>query len=465
MIIERLIGWMETAPVEMREKAVIALVRAFQAPTLSQEDRESAEAAMTCILDDEDQKVRIALANALSETPNSPRHLILALANDEPSVSLPVLASSPVLLDGELIKIIVSGSNEQQMAIACRPVLSHSVCAALAKDGCESACLALVTNPAAHLDHNDFFILAERHGSQSELRKCLLARPDIGMAARVLLIELYALTLVDIDNDETDQKIVEKRKAEVIEICDKATITFAAQISDVEIRDVVYALIERKKLTTAFLLRSICMGNLSLFAQSLSVLSGQTLARVERVLKDDRANAMRAIYTKAGLPVSALSVFHSAIRSWRNHLSGDCDIDHLKLPYLVTKEVLAGYEGKRDLVVDELLLLLRKICTEAARECARNKVEQMSLSANTIPQIAAPEEPVVPELSSEDLMEFAVQFADELADIALEDEEQLKEAAQNLQPANTTIKRPEFDESLELPIVKKSSQFEFGQAA
>ncbi len=38
------------------------------------------------------------------------------------------------------------------------------------------------------------------------------------------------------------------------------------------------------------------------------------------------------------------------------------------LPYLVTREVVSTYEGQRDRVVDELMMLLRKICTDAARE-------------------------------------------------------------------------------------------------
>ena len=450
MIIERLVGWMETASSPNRAKAADALVRAWHKSPLDDEQLESAEATMTCILDDGDADVRLAFARALSEIPNPPRHLVLALADDEPMVSIPLLVASPILLDVELISILRNGNEEQQMAIACRLQITKAVCGIIARECCANACLMMITNPSARLSEADFCEMAMRHGDDSDLRKCLLAREDIGVRARVLLIEHYALSLLETDEDDEDEFVTEKRRRELIEVCDKATITYAAQISDCEIREVVEALIERKKLTTAFLLRAICMGNLSLFAHALSVLSGQSIARVERVLQDNRSATFHAIYAKAGLPVSAMEVFRLTIATWRQELAASDGSNHDRLPYFVTREVVSTYEGQRDRVVDELLLLLRKICTDAARESARVKVERLALAENDKPlALPAPESMAEYEMTPEELTAFAIELAEELADAAIAEEEAMEEEVDGLVAANQDdVRHGHLDEAV-----------------
>ena len=430
LIIEKLVGWMDTAPADKRARAASALVRAWQVADLSEEQRESAEAAMTCMLDDPDEGVRLALSEALAEAVEPPRHLILALAEDDPEISLPVLAGSPALLDGELIRLVEKGTEEQQAAIARRAVLAEGVSAVLAGQGCKFACLIMLTNPAARIAEDSFHTLAERFGDCAHARQCLFARPDIGMRARTLLIEKYAASLAEDEELESSA-----RELETVEIAEKAIITYAAEVGDGENRQIIEALIGREKLTTAFLLRAICMGNLTLYCHALSVLSGQATDRVERILKDQRANAFHAVYEKAGLPASAEPVFFAALGSWSRHLGTGSQEDEAKLAYRVTREVLAGYEGRRDVVVDELLMLLRRICTDFAREAARSKVSELALRHEQMMALPEPEEEVE-ELEPEQLMAFAENLAEELAELALEDKYELGEVARQLSAAN-----------------------------
>lgn len=443
MIIERFVGWMDSAPEDSRAEAVTALARALQGFDPDDERREAAEAALTCVLDDESETVRHALSNALGADPHAPRHLILALAADTMRVSLPVLMLSPALIDGELAAMVADCCDEQQIAIACRSAISTSLSATLAANACREACLALIMNPAARVSQPAFLDIATRFGDEAEIRKCLLARPDIGMRARILLIEKYALSLLETADGKRPSG--SRREAQLQDACDKAVITFAAQIGDEEVGELVVALIDAKRLTPAFLLRSICMGNLALFAHSLSRLSGQPLGRVERVLKDGATNTFIAMYDKAGLPNRACRVFLATVNAWRDHLSAAGEADYAALPYRVTREVLAAYRADGDETVDPLLVLLRRICADAAREKARHQVERMIAAAQT-EALPAPdadeasarqEEPEGEPLSETELMEFAVNLADELAEMALADEARLDAACAALEPANT----------------------------
>lgn len=443
MIIERFVGWMDSAPAGTRAQAVDALARAWSVLDEHDERREAAEAAMTCVLDDQDEDVRHALASAIAANPQAPRHLVLALATDNWRVSLPVLMLSPVLIDGELADMLPDTCEEQQVAIACRSRISRPLSLAIARHGSAEACLALVMNEAARIGADAFHEIAVRHGDTEDLRRCLLARHDIGMHARVLLIEKYALSLLDAPGEGESES---RRKARLQEACDKAVITFAAQVTDTEVAELVEALIDAGRLTAAFLLRTLCMGNIALFAAALSRLSGQPLARVERILKDGGANAFTAIYLKAGLPSRACEVFMAAVDAWRHQLDRATSGDYADLPYRVTQEVLATYRGSGEEGVDGLLILLRRICADAARDKARHRVEQMMLAAE-LAALPAPQDEAdsqqaavdAPDLSDAEFMEFAIHLADELAEMALESEAELRKAQQRAVPANTDI--------------------------
>lgn len=393
---------------------------------LTEEERLLTESAMTLLLDNPDAQVRLALANTMALLVDAPRHIVLSLADDEPLVSLPILEHSPQLLDGELVELIAQGTEDQQIAIACRDNISAVLASAIAEHGCQNACLRMLANDQVTPSIEAFDGLAERLGDDVAVRRALLARNDIGMDARLMLIEKYAHSLVE--NQRGADKLTQKRKhVQLREICDKATITYAAQVSNEEIGQLVGALISAERLSTAYLIRAICMGNISLFAHALSILSGQRLARVEAVLKDGKRTAFRAMFLKSGLPASVFDVFERTITCWR-HLLGefeDDEIDNADLPYLVTKHVLADYHGKRNDDTDKLLLLLRRIFAEAAREKARAHIERLALirqqAAEALLEVFELEDKENEQadkddqLSHDELMRFATGFAEELA--------------------------------------------------
>lgn len=439
MQVERVVGWLETAPENKKAAASDALARAFLQSEMSLEDREIAEATITVLLDDPNPSVRAGLAGALCSSHKTPRHIILALADDEPWISIPVLAQSPLLLSGELIEIAAKGTEEQQQAIAGRMHLSFELTAALGEVGCFEANLTMLLNPSASISKSTFLKMAERFGDIDDMRKCLLARDDVPMSVRILLIEKYALSLLELEGD-MDERELSKKSIELQEACDKATITFAAQVDDVKLYEIVQTLLETSRLNTAFLLRAICMGNISLFSYTLSILGEVPLARVERVLSDDRKKAFAAIYEKADLPIAAMGVFQEAVASWRSLLSQGHEIDPVRLPYLVTRHVLDTYSGEVTKEVDELLLLLRKICTQAARENARETVQRVSAHLEAQEQLMLEEQRILEEqISEEDVLDFAVHLADELAEDAIQQDKEIENQFDQIEPANVGL--------------------------
>ena len=450
MFVERFIGWIDTAGDKEKAAATNALGRAFLISPMSEDERDAAEAAMTVLLDDPDVNIRLALADAFGHSDQAPRHIVLALADDVPSVSVPLLGKSPVLLECELNNFIKKGYAEQQFAIACRDYIAHSTCTLIAKHGPQDVCLAMLLNIGAHISGDAFNQIAERHGDNNDVRSCLLAREDVPMTARIMLIEKYALSLLPKAKEETEHE-TNKRLTEMQEACDKATITFAAQVNEQELCEIVDALIATARLNTGFLLRAICMGNIALFANALSALANVPLDRVERVLADDRRKTFAAIYQRSDLPAAAFSVFHFAICSWRTVLLKKSNTDSASLCYFVTRDTLANYqatENESGPIVDQLLLLLRRICTHAARESARNKVELINKSIAQKALVLEAEKEKAPVLTDVELADFAVNLAEELAEQLLEQDLELAQTEDNLEPSNNNIKEEDPTEIL-----------------
>lgn len=377
MIIEHFLSWVESAPVPKRAQAVSALARAYLHSEMTFDDRVTAESAMTVLLEDPSSSVRFALADALASSKNAPRHIMMGLATDSVEISTLVLARSPVFSDGELVDLVASGNVEQQIAIACRGKISSALCGAIAEVGVVEACLGLLMNNAAQYSNRIVHRIAQRHGANAEIRKRMLAREDLDADVRILLMEKLGERL---GNFVVGKNWMPKPRAEqsIREALDRSSIVCAAASNEQQVEQVVDALIESKRLTTGYLLRAICMGNISLFCTALSRLSSIPARRIETMVSQKRHTAFRAAFVKSGMPHQAFNVFSTALGVWQSLLSEPEWISRARMPYLVTRQLVSQYQGERHEVVDELLLLLQKISSDMAREEARTHVLELA---------------------------------------------------------------------------------------
>src|SRR3982074_1633049 len=128
MIVRQFISWIRTAPAGERAEATRSLARAWLISELSEDDRAAAEGALLMLLDDPSPLVRQAMAEVFASCASAPAAIIEALAVDQPSVALPVLEYSPLLIDADLVDLVATGNSEVQCAIARRIHLPASVC-------------------------------------------------------------------------------------------------------------------------------------------------------------------------------------------------------------------------------------------------------------------------------------------------------------------------------------------------
>jgi uncharacterized protein (DUF2336 family) len=376
MIVRQFINWIKTASAGERAEATRALARAWLISDLTEDDRAAAEGALLMLLDDASPLVRQAMAEVFARSAEAPAAIVQALSLDQPSVALPILEHSPLLIDADLVDIAATAGSEMQCAIARRINLPASVCAAIAEVGSAAAALELIENPYAELPPFSWDRIVERHGHLAAIRESMLVLEDLPAATRVALVAKLSDTLAQfvvarnwLSADRAERVASEAR--------DRSTVNIAACSRGEDMRGLIGHLRATSQLTAGLILRALLSGNLELFEIALAELSGLSRARVSSLLLDRGEASLLALLQRAGLPESTFAAFRAALDvihevGFTDTLGGEA-----RLRRRMVERVLTHCETDQS-AAGPLLILLRRFATESAREEARLFCEELA---------------------------------------------------------------------------------------
>ncbi|QOG17497.1 DUF2336 domain-containing protein [Bradyrhizobium sp. SEMIA] len=369
MIVRQFINWIRTAPAGERAEATRALARAWLISDLSTDDRIAAEGALLMQLDDPSPLVRQAMAEAFARSLDAPAAIVRALSADQPTVALPVLEHSPLLIDADLVDIVATGNDEVQCAVARRIALPVSVCAAIAEVGCAASALELIENPHAELAPFSWNRIVERHGHLAAIREAMLVLEDLPAATRAALVAKLSETLAQfvvarnwLSADRAERVTIEAR--------DRSTMNIAARSRGEDMQGLVHHLRVTGQLTAGLILRALLSSNLDLFDAALAELADLPLARVSALLHDRGGNSLHALLRRAGLPEATFAAFQVALDACHEQGFVDSDDGAARLRRRMVERVLTHCETDRG-AAEPLMVLLRRFATESAREEAR----------------------------------------------------------------------------------------------
>jgi uncharacterized protein (DUF2336 family) len=375
MIVRQFINWIRTASAGERAEATRALARAWLISDLSVDDRAAAEGALLMLLDDASPLVRQAMSEVFARSAEAPAAIVQGLSLDQPSVAMPILEHSPLLIDADLVDIVATGNSETQCAIARRIGLPASVCAAIAEVGSAAAALELIENPYAELAPFSWDRIVERHGHLAAIRESMLVLEDLPAATRAALVAKLSETLAQfvvarnwLSADRAGRITTEAR--------DRSTLHIAARSKGDDMAGLVAHLRATSQLTAGLILRALLSGNLELFDASLAELSGLPRQRVTALLHDRGATGLVALLRRAELPESTFAAFRVALEAC--HESGFIDDagGAARLRRRMVERVLTHCETDRG-ATEPLLILLRRFATESAREDARQFCDEL----------------------------------------------------------------------------------------
>jgi uncharacterized protein (DUF2336 family) len=275
-----------------------------------------------------ERDIRMSLAESLAGADWAPVALVNMLALDEIEIARPIIASSTLLRDQDLLRILVEASIEHHIEVARRPALSGRVADAII-DGAEPATMtALASNRSAEISEDGLRRLVEHSRRVAALRAPLTRHPRLNES---LARELYSLV-----GGALRQAIVERFRVDDMRIgaaIDTAVSGLQAQdetppaTSPAEREEMERRLVDKLQgsgqLRAGFLIRAIREKRLTLFEHGLAGLGGFSITQVRAAMKRPSPDALFMACNAVGIDRAVFPALLTEIRTLTNGLPGD----------------------------------------------------------------------------------------------------------------------------------------------
>ena len=370
MVIEKFLNWIETANAAERVSATYALARAYLTSPMELDERCSAEAALTFLLDDPSPKVRQALAEVFSTSAIAPSQIVLALAADQIEIASLIILRSPLLTDIDLVDRVALGDEASQQLVALRPQISKTVAAAIAEVGCLDACRELLANPGADIARLSLRRICERHGNDGAFRQLLLNDMRLPIDCRQSLVSQHGRALSELG---LVRALMGQARAERVtkDACVRACLALADSVDPGEHGALVEHLRLSGDLTTNLVIRTLAHGKIEFFGAILSALTGETGPRVSSMLVNGRDTALKALFAKSGFSDSVGDLLLHGLMTWRavangRLAAGPQEVSRLMMVELEKRRAKIGHAN------DDLVAVLRGVYLDAMRENSRS---------------------------------------------------------------------------------------------
>jgi uncharacterized protein (DUF2336 family) len=300
-----------------RAAAAHKLCRSIDRMPLDDIEREAAQKILTVMANDAAELVRRALAVTLKASDLMPRDVARRLVADVDSVALPMITSSPVFTDDDLIEVVRSGSAVRQNAVAARDRVPRDVATVLAAEGCQSAVRALAANDNADISEAALGVAIDRFGEASEVVSAIAYRQVLPLSVTERLVALasdavreHLVTRHAVAPETAIQFAHFARERVTVDLVDQARVSN-------DLPAFVAGLNARKALTASLLLRALARGQMALFEHALAEMAGTPHHRAWLMVHDAGPLGLKAIYDRAGLPPRLFQAFRAGVDTWR----------------------------------------------------------------------------------------------------------------------------------------------------
>ena len=265
--------------------------------------QDQALATLYGLVEDEAERVRAAIADAVKDLPAAPRALILRLARDSAvSVCDPVIRLSPLLTAEDLLALLATRPSQgTATAVAHRPGLSETVSDAIANTTDTDAVTALLSNRTAAIREATLDALVARAGEVPAWHAPLVHRPRLTARAAQALSEIVTTQLLDALASRADLE-----PAVNTELRRRLTLRLRAESGPVASEpDIEQAMAEAKilhadgQLNEDALLGAVRRGETRMATAFLAVAAGVPLSVVERATTLRSAKGLVSLVWKA----------------------------------------------------------------------------------------------------------------------------------------------------------------------
>jgi len=303
---------------ETRANAVQKIGRELRLAKLNDAERAFAVKLMDRICADVSDLVRRALSVTLRNSENLPRHIALTLIQDIDSIAVPILSSSPILTDNDLVAVLKSGAADKIRAVAQRKTISLHVSHAIVSYGDGAATARLAANDGALISPETAEMIAELHADDDLIREAALSRHDMPPAVVARLIEHSAEKVHA--NLKTYPGVSDKRAAMIAKHTQERAQSYfvGGNWPEDRLRDYAKALDKSGKLTPRLILRCAGRGDIRFVLMGLSLLAGQTVAKTRLMVLASSGLGVKALALRARFTGSQIELLTACVQT---HLS------------------------------------------------------------------------------------------------------------------------------------------------
>jgi uncharacterized protein (DUF2336 family) len=279
---------------------------------LTDNERGLAQEIFRIMVNDAEVRVREALAANLKDSPHLPHDVAITLARDVDTVALPVLSFSDVLTDSDLVEIIHTQGEQQQLAIAGRTNVSESISDALIDTANENVVASLISNEGAEISEKSFEKVLDTLGDKEKIQTALVYRSALPITVAEKLVtrvsEIMREQLLErheLSNDIATDLLLQTRE--------RATVMLSTDSGAGDVQVLVKQLYNRNRLTTSIILRALCMGDLRFFEAAMAELTHIPLLNARTLIHDPGKLGLKRLWTSAGLPQAQLVAASAAV--------------------------------------------------------------------------------------------------------------------------------------------------------
>jgi uncharacterized protein (DUF2336 family) len=301
---------------EKRANAVQKLGREIRSAQMTEAEQAFALTLMDRICADISALVRRALSVTLQNSPNLPRQIARTLIADIDSIAVPILSSSPVLTDDDLMDVLNSKAAKKIRAIAQRHTLNLHISHAIVSFGDGMATARLAANDGALISSDTAELIAELHADDDLIREAALSRHDMPPTVIAKLIE-HSTDKIDVVL-KTYPGISDTRAAQISQNTGERARSFVIgeDWPEDRLRDYARSLDKSGKLTPRLVLRSAGRGDMRFVIAALSVLAGQTIEKTRLMVMSSTGLGVKAVALRARFTVPQIELLTACIRTY-----------------------------------------------------------------------------------------------------------------------------------------------------
>ncbi|HME25934.1 MAG TPA: DUF2336 domain-containing protein [Acetobacteraceae bacterium] len=341
----------------VRAEVADKLAREMDSTSLTEAELRIAHDIVRIMAQDAELAVRHALSESLRSATQLPRDVALRLAKDVEAVALPILISSPVLTDADLVALVKSGSSPKQEAIAGRTGVSEQIADALVTQGSERAVATLMGNASAHITAASLGSAIDRFGDSDRIKTAMVHRAElpVAIAERLVVIVSEMLQSYLVRHHELPVALATDI---VLQSRERATLQVSIGSGEQELERLVRQMHRNQRLTPLLVLRALCLGDLAFFEVAMAVMAKVPVTNARILIHDAGPNGLASLYGKAGMPPRLLPAVRVAVDVVRGTEFDGGERDRERYRSRVITRILTQFE---DLPQEDLDYLLDKL--------------------------------------------------------------------------------------------------------